>query len=127
MLSHSDTSATTILAEKSKTAKNNLEFYYFSPLSIYAKNKVTGEMYALDPQIDPTEELFGTMSKEEVIKTLQSQRERIPKIFQLEKEEIIKYKQSDAFYIYKNSQDFLNTNALPVNGNRVFVDGNVEP
>jgi len=123
VFSLSDTSATTILAQKSRTKKENLEFYYFSLFSIYAKNKITGEMYAFHPEIDPTEDMFIWMQQQDINRIMSKQRSKIPEIFQKELAIIKKYKQSQKGKWYSQKNDNSAPYPLPDRDTWQFVPG----
>jgi len=122
-LSLSDTSTSTILAEKSKTKKENLEFYYFSPFDIYARHKVTGEMYALDPQVDPTEDSFENIEQEERIRFITEKRKEIPELFEKALHTIQNYKQSDIFQKKLKEKGKKSTNYIPSPSTWKYVPG----
>jgi len=54
--STSDYPASKILADKSGTKKEDLDFFYFWPFDVYAQNKITKQINAIDPQMDPIED-----------------------------------------------------------------------
>jgi len=112
-LSFTDISASTILAQKSKTKKENLEFYYFSPFNIYARHKITGEMYALDPQVDPIEDSFEDIQQEEKKRFITEKRKEIPELFEKELHTIQNYKQSDIFQKKLKEKGKKSTNYTP--------------
>jgi len=103
-LSHSDTPPSIILQQKSRSRKENLQFYYFSPLSIFAKNLNDNTIYAIDPQLDPVEEDFDPkIGTEKIKEMIDNQRKELPKIFQSHLESIQEYKESEPFQKWKEN------------------------
>jgi len=103
-LSHSDTPPSIILAQKSKTRIDALQFYYFSPLSLFARNTLDESIFAVDPQIDPRESDFDPkLGDKKIQEMIESQRKNLPSIFQSYLQAITEYKQSDDFQTWKQN------------------------
>jgi len=104
--SKSDTPPTQILRKKSRTNKEELHFFYLSPFDIYSQNKITRQINAIDPQIDPieAEEILDDMTEEEKAQTrkyIWEQKKNISQWFKNQLQQIKAYKQSDEFQKFK--------------------------
>jgi len=100
--SPSDIPPSQILLRKSWQEKQNLQFYYFGPFDIYSKNKITGQVNAIDPQKDPIDEVgdIKDMNEDEqrnLKHFIWEQKNKLPQVFE---------KQLDFWKNYKETQDF---------------------
>jgi len=109
---------TNILTLQSWKTKNQLHFYYFSPLSIYAQYIPTGQLYAFNPQLNPIE--YDRISskitheeKEAIYQRILDQKEKLSEIFYSEKKAILEYKQSPDFQIYLQDKEKNTSLAFP--------------
>jgi len=124
-----DIPATKILTKNSNSEKQKIQFYYFSPFSIYARNIDTEQVYAFDPQIDPIEDeqISSDMSDEDkqAIQTyIREQKTRVPEIFQQELESITEYKKSPEFQKFLQEKNTNFPQAIPPTSTWRYVNGN---
>jgi len=100
--SPTDIPPTKILTQKSWVNKEDLQFFYFGIFDIYSQNRMTHQINAIDPQVDPITrkdfpEDMKEEEKEQIKKWIQSQKQKVPGIFQ---------KQLNFWKDYKQTSDF---------------------
>jgi len=100
--SPSDTPPSQRLLDKSWAEKQELQFYYFGPFDIYSKNQITGQINAIDPHSDPTEEMyiFPSMDEEEKASIqlwIINQTNQLPKRFEQQLNFWNEYKKTEKF------------------------------
>jgi len=90
--STTDISPSKTLLLRSHWEKEDIKFFYFGPFDIYARNIYTQTIYPFDPQ-------FYSVDKTIIEERIQE----IQNVFELQLSEIVRFKKSDAFQIYKNN------------------------
>jgi len=121
LLSTADIPPSQILTKKSWVPKDELQFFYFGPFDIYSKNTITGQINAVNPQIDPTEDAVILEEKEWWQNFTQAGRAELLQIFGHKLDNIKKYKQTEAFGEYKLQKSQLDI--TPQSNNWKYVPG----
>gem|GEM_PF-664637 len=127
MSSSSDIPVTELLLRKSGFSRTSVTFYYLSPFNIYVKNMENGQLRAIDPQIDSTEDMFEPVNEKErreMNEILEKQKSALISIFTEQQNMIRAYKQSYAFQNFLKEKEDNIVNALPAPNTWRYVPGN---